>query len=159
VTANVGFGLCPFGTSPLGFGVPATEDARAGSVLRDEDTGLQTSARSIDPQTRRYTYDANGRALGMSGVRQRVLLAMITDVGTSAVGSLGHGLKAIRVIGSDLQPRVRDVVATALAHMTDTGEITLVDVEARRLREGVVSVVVRWRDNSTGEDFAEQLSP
>jgi hypothetical protein len=158
-TPAIGFGLCPHGSSPLGFGVPDHQIPRGGSLLADPATGQQANALLIDGKSKQYVYDANGRKLGMSGLRQRVQLAIATDKGTSALVALGQELKSIKRITGDVQRRARDIVTTALSHLgsAGSGELVIVSVLVQRLRTSVIAVLVKWRDLSTGKEFEENV--
>lgn len=153
-----GFGSQPFGSSPYGIGEATVPDAMPGRVYRDPRTGSAFGARLIDPHSRDYVYDENGRALGMSGVLQQVQLAVSTEKRSAAMLELGHELGSIDTISSNLQLRVETALREAVAHLTARGLIEVLGVSmfmagtGDGLQPGQVHTRFRFRDLTTGEE-------
>ena len=145
-----GFGSAPFGAFPYGIGTPSVAPELGGSVLRDETTGEITGSRKIDPVTKDYVLDDNGRILGMADTKQLVLLAVATDKGTSAMRSLGQDLRSIDRITSNFTRRVDVTLRAAVQHIVDRELIEVIGTEVQVLRPGVAFARLRWRDLSTG---------
>lgn len=145
-----GAGTVAAGTAPFGVGTPVTTTGRTGNIFPDQVTGATKECRYVDPRTRTWVFDANGRACGMTVAQQMVLVAILTERGTAAwPGGLerSHG-----VIGADFAQQREAGVRRALQHLTDGGVIAIdavvVDPSARP-----VLTSVRWRDllNATTE--------
>jgi hypothetical protein len=147
-----GFGSQPFGSSPYGIGTPAVAPELGGSILRDEANGLSTGSRKIDPRTRDYVLDANGRILGMSDTKQLVLLAVSTDKGSSAMRELGQVLRSIDRITTNFSRRVDSTLRAAVQHLVNRRLIEVVGSEVQVLRSGVAFARFRWRDLTTGRE-------
>lgn len=144
-----GAGFSPAGVSPAGSGTPATTTGPSGTALTD-DYGRQHGARYIDPATRRYVLDANGRYKGMPAVSQMVELAFLTLRGSSALPNLGME-KPSGVIGSNFVAKREQAVREAFQFLTRAQLAELVSVTVDTSRRPVVSIV-RWRDLTTAEE-------
>lgn len=151
-----GFGSQPFGSSSYGIGTPAVYSGTGGDVLRDAKTGARLGSRKIDPTTKDYVLDSNGRILGMNDVQQLVLLATSTTKGTSAMRSLGQEIRKIDRITSNFTQRVRNTLTAAVQHIVDRGLIEVLGVSVQILRPGTVYVALRWRDLTQGSSSEEQ---
>lgn len=147
-----GFGSQPFGSSPYGIGTPSTAPAVGGALLRDTFTGETHGGRYIDPYTKDYVLDENGRTLGMSNTKQLVLLAVSTTKGRSAMRTLGNELLGIDRITSNFLARARNALTFAVQHIVDEGLIEVRGVTAEVIRPGVAFATLQWRDLSTGLD-------
>jgi hypothetical protein len=145
-----GFGSQPFGSSPYGIGTPSVATPRGGTLFRST-SGARANARRINPATKDYVLDGNGRILGMPALHQRVLLAVSTERGSSAMRSLGQSLKSIQRISDNFARRVEDDLRTAVKHLTDPRLIEVVDVQISIVKPGGAFIRFRWRDLSTGE--------
>jgi hypothetical protein len=151
-----GFGSQPFGSSPYGIGTPAVATPAGGSVLRNAQTGASEGSRFLNPATRDYAIDANGRTLGLGNVRALVEIALSTTSGTSAMQALGHTLRSIARIDNNFEYRVRDTIAASVAHLTDRSIIQLTATTIEDRGRGRRLIRVFWRDLTTGqEDFSE----
>lgn len=152
-----GFGSQHLGSSPFGIGDPVVPDAMPGRVYRDKQTGEAFGARLIDPVTKDYVYDENGRALGMSGVLQQVQLAVSTESGSSAMRELGHELGSIDVITPSLEHRVDTTLRAAVAHLVAQQVIEVLGVTMFMagteggLRPGQAHARFRFKDLTTGQ--------
>lgn len=146
-----GFGSQPFGSSPYGIGTPAVASELGGSLLRDETTGQSWGSRKIDPVTKDYVLDDNGRILGMSDGHQLVLLAVSTTKGSSAMRQLGQDIKSIDRITNNFVRRVDTTLRAAVQHLVDKELIEVLDVTVDVVRPGVTLARLRWRDLASGE--------
>lgn len=142
-----GFGATPFGTGPYGLGTPATSSSNAGVPLPNE-LGVTQSGRYINPRTRQYEYDANGRAKGMPAVQQLVELAMLTVSGSSAMAPLGEDAPN-GVIGTNFVARTTEAIERALARLVSDKLIEITSIEINTANRPIFRVV-RWTDLTTG---------
>ena len=76
-TSILGAGLSPFGLSYAGYGSPATTNPLNKTILID-DFGQPGQVRLIDPVTKDYRFNSNGRIVGGNGIQQLVYLALLT---------------------------------------------------------------------------------
>jgi len=153
-----GFGSQPYGSSPYGIGTPTTATSPGGAVLRHPEAATQTGSRRIDPVTRDYVTDENGRTLGMGDVQQLVAIAFATVKNSSAVQGLGQDLSSIESITDNVDRRVAEVIESALAHLTQRKLVELIGVTTTRLHSGALRINVRWRDLTSGPFSVEQKS-
>lgn len=140
-----GAGNTPAGGGPAGQGGPSF--AVSPPLPRTPMGAPQ--ARALDPRTGRIAFDACGRPLRTSGVRQRVLLALLTERGSACVLELGHTLRDVKFITPSTHNLVETIVRTALAALIANFEIELISVEVdleSRLGVDRLPVRVRWRD-------------
>lgn len=153
MTTQAGFGLCPMGVGPYGFGTPAATLPTTGAIFVDP-KGNQQNGRRIDPVTKQYVYDANGNAVGASSAVQMMYLACTTDLGSSAISDLGNDLKTIKDIGADFQQRVVSVYTTATARLVARG---IVAIRSITVQQAVWSggtratPVIKFTDLTTGK--------
>lgn len=132
---------------PYGTGTPTTAPLATGNILADS-TGTTTGSRFIDPTTRDYVIDSNGRTTGMSNVQQLVYLAVSTDLGSSAVQALGQQLKQIDRITANFERQVTTTLTASVQHIVDQGLMQVVDVIVERVGPSVARARLRWRDLS-----------
>lgn len=156
MTSPSGAGRSPAGVSPYGYGTPTTATARGGAALTG-DQGKRYSGRKLDPATRQYVYDTNGRAVGESRVHQMVKLVAMTTLGSSALPDLGHDLDSIKDITANFTQRVQAVFATAYSRMVAMGLIELKEVVVSQLPPNPVgvsraSITVKFKNLDTNED-------
>jgi hypothetical protein len=155
-TPTLGAGLAPAGLSPAGFGTPATGDAVAtGTPLRTTQ-GTSGGGRYIDPQTRDYVVDAEGRLVGIGGVQQRVQLALTTTAGSSILTTLGLAAWPDTITDA-IEAQIGDAVRTALGKLIASGEVTVAGIEVLRPKASAISVRVRWIDTSTGQEHTQSV--
>lgn len=154
MTAALGFGLCPFGTVPFGFGTPATFDNNIGSPLLKED-GSQGTAIFLDPATGDYVLNADtNEYIGMDVVEQMVYLALNTVRGSAFLETLGQGFSTIRVISKNIQVRVEDEVRIALSALISDKliELVAVEVSVKQLSHvGKPAITIHWRNLADDE--------
>lgn len=142
-----GAGTAPAGTSPYGYGTPATSGGLEGVPLADAARTTQGS-RWINPLTRRWEFGADGRAKGMANVRHLVLMRILTLRDSAAWKG---GLEAPGgVIGTNFAAKRADAIRTALADLVTQRLIAIesitVDAKARP-----VFTRVQWRDLTTNK--------
>ena len=148
-TANVGMGACHMGSSPLGFGTPATTTTVVAPLLIQAD-GTQGDCAALNTQTGDFILDANGNKVGWSSLNQMVYMALFTTKGSSAVADMGV-LWPTGTIRGDLIAKNRQAVAAALKPLTDAKLITLLGVQTTRLGPTSVRRTVFWQPvNSSG---------
>lgn len=158
-----GFGLQPAGSTPAGLGTPSTADVPGGALLRDTATGKSLGSRKIDPVSRDYELDANGRIVGEHDVRHLVQMALTTLKGSSAMRVLGLNRTGLARITGDFERRVLGAVADAVSHLVSAGLIELIGVSQYRastaggLREGQVYARITWRDLTSSQEHEELI--
>lgn len=152
-----GFGSQGFGSSPYGIGVPSVGNPPGGAVLRDPLTGTSSGSRRIDPVTRDYVLDDNGRTLGMSDVQQLVLMALQTVRNSSAMNGLGQSLGDIVVIGDNIERQIASIFENALAHLVARGLVQIISTTVTRLHPGAIKATVRWRDLTTSTEHTSEI--
>lgn len=143
----LGSGLSPAGTSPAGYGSPATTTA-AQSQLYIKRDGTRGNARLIDPQTGDYVLDDWGAYVGCDAVEQMVYLALATDLGSSVQSDLGLEL-APGIINESTPRKIDLAIRAALKSLIDRRLIELVRVRVERAATSRMDIQVDWRDVQT----------
>jgi phage gp46-like protein len=142
LTGPIGFGLCPCGEVPGGYGEPAFVSALVAPSPAD--------ARYIDPLARDYVLDVNGNLETMSSVAQQVYLALLTTQGSAAINTLGSALRNQATIGSNFQQLAQEQVASALSTLIKSGTVSLLSVSASLFpNDAGLNLTVTWLDNTT----------
>lgn len=141
-TTVLGFGFAPLGTSPAGFGVPASSDAPGVPAIG--------TGRYIDPTTRDFAMDtttpgATGSLRRMKTVPQLVYLAILTELDSSAVRNLGRTALP-RLITTRTREELLASAQRALASLITQGLVELVDVTNTVVAPGRIQEQLRWRD-------------
>jgi hypothetical protein len=144
-----GFGLQPAGVSPAGFGAPSQTGLGSDVVLPDESVGGSHGSRKINPITRTYVLNEDGRISGMNNVQQLVQLA-ITKAETR--------LADIDRLDAGFKNQMLAVLTAAVASLVSQGIIEVVGVSVRAnsadgLKQGQAATVFKWRDRTTKEEF------
>lgn len=159
-----GMGLQPMGTSSSGFGTSDEAPAEAGAFLRDTKTGNSFGVRQIDPNTRDYVIDANGRTLGLSYVKHAVQMSVHTRRGSAVVQSMGHRLGTLDRITPNFEKRVLAVLTEAVQPLIDLGYIEVIGFSSfvagdykNGLPRGAVYGRFQWRDLTTAEKQEELI--
>lgn len=122
-----GAGASPAGSgSVAGYGVLPTATLANPLLYRGADGQQYGSAELGLGQDNRgqYVYDADGNKRGMSDVRQLVILAVQTELGSAADTALGRDLMPAKVSSTI----VEDVTANwtlALKHLVDSGVVQI----------------------------------
>lgn len=128
-----------------GFGVGESEEAAAPP---DGPSGT----RFLNPASRDYEVDDfTGHLKQMPALRQRVLLALMTELGTSTVRP-EFGVQRPRKMGNRFEADMQAAVRAALAHIVNAGEIQIDGVDVLRGAGGRAQVTVRYRDPATPEE-------
>jgi hypothetical protein len=147
----LGLGFAPFGVGPYGLGTPGTAPVPGGKV-HDDGSGFQTGSRMLSEETKQYVFDSYGRIMGMSDVRQLVLLAVSTLKGSAVMTDLGHDLSEIEDITSDFEQRVDSTLRNALSRVTSSGQAEILSITITRIQtpgttqdKGAL-INLRWRD-------------
>jgi len=132
----------PLGT-PLGAGIPISASIPA------TDTAL---SRYIDPNTGEYAIDSTtGVYQTMPSTRQRVMLALITELGSVSIDR-EFGYLRPRKIGARFEQQVKDSVRSALLQLTDIEKIVRIDnITIDRTGQSRAEVTVKYTDLSTGD--------
>lgn len=142
-------GTCPAGSSPCGFGLPATAPKTIVPLLIQAD-GTQGDCVALNTQTGDFILDANGNKQGWSSLNQRVYMALFTALGSSAVPGMGIAWPSGTIRG-DVIAKNRQAVALALKPLTDAKLITLLGVQTTRVGPSSLRRVVFWQPvNSAG---------
>lgn len=139
-----GFGIYSAGFGAFGLGTPADPP--------DPPTG-SAGSRWINPATRDYENDgATGQLKQMPGVRQQVLLAIMTVKG-SATTAPRFGVKLPGKMGTSFEAECKAATRSALAHLTsgDTPAIRINFIDVERGRASRARITVDWTDITTGE--------
>ena len=144
--------------------MPVAAAPTAGSIFRNVDnasSAAQLDGRKIDPVTRQYDFDANGRVVGQTTAQQLVLLALSTTLGSSSMQTLGHTLQSIDVIGPDIQRQVSGILTAALQPYVTAKQIAILSISVVARTAGTSGVIasVRWRDlaNNTDQTTTQTL--
>ena len=152
-----GAGLQGAGVTSAGFGTPSTAAVPGGAFLRDTKTGKSFGARKIDPQTRDYVLDSNGRILGVDYVRHVVQMSVHTERYSSAVQEMGHMLRAIDRITPNIEQQIFTTLSEAVQPLVEQGLVEVVGftnfvagTDLNGMRRGAIYGVFRWRDLTTG---------
>lgn len=146
----LGVGLAPAGVSVAGFGQVDAAPVPPKTLLVDTYNGQQDNARRIDPYTKGYVMDAQGRIAGMNGVQQLVYLAVATVRNSSALNNFGNPAGSVRKIGTNVVSQLQDAYRLALKDLTDRKLISIDDITVTSPKLGAEMVNVRWRDLTTG---------
>lgn len=154
-----GAGIQKAGTTPAGAGTPSLAPVYAGVILRDDNTGMVAQCRLIDPALGTYVFDSFGRPKGTTEVRQLVLLAAKTVLGSSAMTSLGNSIFEVKTIGPTFQRDIADRLRTAFAPIVARGLMRINNIDVQQMPDnrsrGIA--VLRWTDTTTGKEEATQL--
>lgn len=139
----MGWGTSPWGTGAYGLGTPVTAaappDGPAGS-------------RYINPASRDYQLDSStGQLAQMPPVRQRVLLTVMTVLGSSSVNP-AIGTRAPRKMGTQFEAQTRASVRSAFHQMTDVEKVIRIDrIDVERGAGGRARTTIVYTDLTTEE--------
>lgn len=157
-----GAGIQKAGRTTAGYGTSASATVFGGGFLRDEVTGATLGARLIDPKSRDFVLDSNGRLLGMKSVRHAVLIAVHTVRDSSAVRGLGNRLSSIQRIGASFEKQILDILTEALRPLITAGLVEVVGFSQFRAGDGTNGMLpgaafgrLKWRDLTTKQTFDE----
>ena len=159
-----GVGLAGCGLSPAGFGTPATATVPEGAFLRDTKNGRSLGARKIDPVTKDYVLDDNGRILGVNYVRHVVQMSVHTERGSAVVQAMGHRLRTIDRITPNIEAQILATLTEAVSPLVTQGLIEVVGFshfvagnDLNGLNRGAVYGRFQWRDLTTGLEHQEVI--
>jgi hypothetical protein len=144
-----GIGLQPAGTSSAGFGSPSRGAEEGGVILRDTLTGASFGGRKLDPKTRDYELDDNGRLLGMPNVQQMVMLAIM---------GAADELQSIERLNDGFERAAYAILSAACAPIVQQGLIETIGVRGLRmgvrggLGQGQAMYQFLWRDLTTNTE-------
>lgn len=152
-----GAGIQRAGRTPAGFGSPTDLGVPGGAFLRDTKTGKVLGVRQIDPRTRDYVLDDNGRLLGVNYVRHVVQMSIHTELGSSAVQSMGQRLRKLDRITPNFEKQILAVLTEAVTPLVTQGLVEVVGFTSfvagndhNGLQRGAVYGRFLWRDLTTG---------
>lgn len=159
-----GAGTQPAGMSSAGYGEPSTATGISGAFLRDTKTGKSLGARKIDPLTRDYVLDANGRILGVGYVQHVVQMSLHTEEGSAVVQEMGHRLRTIERITPNVERQILAILTKAVQPLINQGLIEVLGFShfvagtgVNGLPRGRVHGRFSWRDLTTGQEHEEVL--
>lgn len=159
-----GIGLQKAGWTAAGYGTPATATGLSGAFLRDTKTGKSLGARKIDPVTKDYVLDANGRILGVGYVKHVVQMSLHTEEGSAVVQDMGQRLRTIERITPNIERQILATLTKAVQPLIQQGLIEVVGFTHFRagddrngMRRGAVYGRFLWRDLTTGEEEEEVI--
>lgn len=148
----IGAGGSPAGTTDAGYGSVDAAAIPSPNLFNDPYAPRRLDSRRIDPVTRDYVMDASGSILGMTRGQQAVELALLTNLGSSCVATIGNSLSDVKVIADSFINDISAKVNQALSAAVAAGMITVVDVKVQRVGASGAFIVTRWRDLSTGQE-------
>jgi hypothetical protein len=142
------------GTSPAGIAQAGYPDVATGTDPTDQDLFFDRSinaaanANKINFTTFDYELDANGRPYGSSSKSTKVLLALLTEKGSTPDPNYGMA-KHPPIINEFTLPIVEQNAREALAFMVTAKEIAINSITAESASSGRILLSVDWRDLST----------
>lgn len=148
-----GAGFQPAGVSPGGFGAPTQTGLGSNVVLPDASVGGSHGSRKINPITRDYVTNEDGRLEGMNNVQHLVQLA---------VTNAAPQLMALDRLDGGFQKGVLAILSAAVAPLVARRLISVVGVSVRMnksggLQPGQAVTVFKWRDLTTQEEISEAI--
>src|SRR5690349_21781461 len=137
-----GFGTMPAGTGPFGIGTPTTTAAPP--------TGTAGS-RYLNPASRDYQQDTDTQQLAqMPAIRQRVLLAVMTEKGSSTALPK-FGIARPRKVTPSFEAEITASVRASLVQLTDVERAIRIDaIDIERGASGRQRVTISYTDISSG---------
>jgi hypothetical protein len=136
-----GFGSAGLGT-PVGLPVP-------GGAGYQQSVDV-VAAESIDPVTRDYALDDEGKHYAITATEQRVLLALSQPFGSLPWdATFGDRTLNLTKLPANAIDTVRRHTENALAHLTSTGAIELLGVVIETDPRGTLLRAVDWVDVSS----------
>jgi hypothetical protein len=148
-----GTGLQGAGTTPAGFGAPTQTGRGTNVVLPDMSVGGSHGSRKINPITRDYVMNDDGRIEGMNNVQQLVQLA---------VTNAEPELMRLDRLDAGFEKGMLAILSAAVAPLVAQGLIEVVGVsvrmnEAGGLKPGQAVTLFKWRDRTTSEERSESV--
>jgi len=139
-----GFGSIGVGTGAFGLGAPVSGEAPPNGPA---------GSRWINPATRDFEVDSTTKQLAqMPPVRQRVLLALITLVGSSSVLPT-FGIRLPRKMGDRFEAQCRVAVTAALRQLTEVEQLIEIQrIDVVKGSGGRSLITVSYRNLETDEE-------
>lgn len=132
-----GFGTAPFGLAFFGYGSP---DSVAAPPVNNP------AALYISPDTNDIVLNDDGSFLDMPSTRQRVYLALKSNLGTIAgYEAFGSDLFKLGKVDSSFTVRAKSSVRKALDHLVQDNSLTLTSVDVSA-DGGRVNIIVSYFD-------------
>lgn len=145
---KLGFGLQPAGTSPAGVGTPLTGTPIGGKPFVDQ-FNIQRGTRIIDPKTRQYLFNSDGRTVGEENLRHMVKMRCLTVKGSSAWPG---GLESYGgTISTGFEERIKIKLRNALLDMTNALLISIQSIRVTRLSNDRIYILLQYTDLKTNE--------
>lgn len=157
----IGAGAAPAGTSAAGYGVPDAAFAPVNAILPAVRTGLPQTGRAIDPASKSYVMQVDGRLQGMATVPQLVGLAVTTIRGSSCLPTLGQTFSQIQEKGTNFVQQVTAAIQTALAGLIANKQVSLgvVSIVQSPTTPDTAIVQFTWTDLTTGLQSTTNIGP
>ena len=159
-----GIGKQTAGSSPAGYGEAVPSTPQGGAFLRDPKTGRTLGARRINPNTRDFEVDENGRILGIDSVKHAVQMSIHCEQGSAADTRTGQRLRSLDRITPNFDKRVLSILTEALQPLITSGMIEVLGFIAFKvgddrngMRRGAIYGRLRWRDLTTGQEHKEDV--
>lgn len=144
-----GLGFDALGTTPAGLPALAPTPVIPPPIIESSAASL---ARQIDPATGDIVTDAYGRPRMVSGVRQRVQLAIATRLGSAVTSTLGNTAYQVRDIGDSTPTDLKTRFTAALQPMVSDGSIAILSIVSAAFAGPVpnqsvgLQTTIRWQD-------------
>lgn len=151
-----GAGSSRAGTAPYGVGTPAAAPIPGGRNRERIIDNRVTNSRYIDPVTKDYVMNADGRWVGVDGVRGAMHIAVAT-VRNSSAFLMGHELDKIRTIGPAIDKEIEATFRTGCAHLTDAKLAEILSVTTVRVKDGALRIRLSWKDLTTTKIESTEL--
>ena len=157
----IGAGLAPAGSAAAGYGVPDSAHVPNNAVLPLPINGLPQTGRAINPQTKSYTFTADGRIVGAPTVQQLVQLALITVRGSSCVATLGNTVSQIQEKGTSYAQLVTSAITDALADLIKDKQVQIASITVQDYpnKPDAATATLKWIDLSTGIQSITNVGP
>lgn len=136
-----GFGDSGFAITPFGSGTPL--------ALVAPPTKPPEHAAFIDPVTRDYVLDIEGAAARMPEVRQQMVLAVTTLIGSSSVEPQ-RGIRQPEKIDENIDRAMLEAVTAATAHVIRAKRATLDAVTTEVVSMGRLRTTISYTDLISG---------
>lgn len=143
-----GAGIAPAGTSIAGYGTVTSIAGSPAQILVDPNDGVSKDTRAVNPVTRQYTYDSQGRPTGQSGVPHLVQMALMTLRNSSAVANFGLAAPPPLITANVAAQLTRDF-NLAVKDLVDQRLIQVVSITVDRAMLAGERVRFTWRDLTT----------
>lgn len=157
--ANLGVGVSPAGVGPFGIGTPALAIQPTGKALQGAG-GAQYGSRKISTAADsfgQYVIDADGNVTGDRDVRQMVILAARTILGSSVVAGLGGTFSEIRKIGDDFKSLMTSKIQAAFSDLAKAQMISIDSIEITEFDGGRTFTRVFITDLTTKQQFSVSI--